>query len=267
MRYWLILMAIFLALSGCNDGPKIRFKKIRKKKKVIKVQTQYFTFPSLDKLTAYGKLYFIDSISAPIIIMFHQDGYNKTEYDSIAKLIVPQGFMCASIDLRCGGDLNDTINQTHEEALKENLPVGFLDAEQDMLGALNHLANRFNRKKFIIWGSSYSASLSLKMANEFNLVSSVLAFSPGEYFGNDLDVATTINGLNKPVFITCAKSENGAELSGIVKACANNKNLTFFVPRTEGRHGSSALWPDNPNSFEYWTAVNKFLASVKNMNN
>lgn len=266
MKYWLILLAIFLALSGCDDGPKYRLKKVRKKKKTILVQTRYFTFPSLDKLNCSGKLYFIDTLNRPVILMFHQAGYNKTEYDSIAKKVVPLGFICASIDLRSGGTLNDSLNLTYEEALKENLPTGYLDAEQDIIGAMIYMRDIFQAKQIILWGSSYSASLVLKQAKEYQLISAALAFSPGEYFGTDLDVATTINGLNKPVFITCAKSENTPELSGIVRAC-NGKGTVFFVPRAEGRHGSSALWPDNPNAHEYWRAVEKFLSIIKNMNN
>jgi hypothetical protein len=38
---------------------------------------------------------------------------------------------------------------------------------------------------------------------------------------------------------------------------------SYFLPETEGKHGSKALWDNNPNHMAYWSAVQEFLAKVK----
>ena len=262
MKYWLILLAIFLALTSCNDGKNRHFHRKRKKKKTLFIK--YVTFPSIDQLSVYAKVFYADTLPRPCILMCHQARFNKTEYDSIARKVVAQGFTCMAVDLRSGGDLGDSINQTHDGAVRESLRTDYLDSEKDIIAALTFLKINLKAKKLIIWGSSYSASLALKIAKEYKDVSAVIAFSPGEYFEDQLKVAVSISGLNKPTFITSSRAENNAELSGIVRSCVG-KNLVHFVPINEGKHGSSALWPTTSNNEEYWVALNKFLKSIKNI--
>ncbi len=35
--------------------------------------------------------------------------------------------------------------------------------------------------------------------------------------------------------------------------------MVFFKPKKEGKHGSKALWSNNPDNKEYWEALTKFL--------
>lgn len=38
---------------------------------------------------------------------------------------------------------------------------------------------------------------------------------------------------------------------------------SYFLPETEGKHGSKALWDNNSNHTAYWSAVQEFLKKVK----
>jgi len=59
--------------------------------------------------------------------------------------------------------------------------------------------------------------------------------------------------------VTSAKSEykNWKSIYDGIKS-----EKSYFLPETEGKHGSKALWSDNPSHQTYWTAVTKFLKSL-----
>jgi hypothetical protein len=89
----------------------------------------------------------------------------------------------------------------------------------------------------------------------------VLAFSPGEYFEDKLNLKKSIEGLSVPVFVTSSKEE--APEVGILISAVKAKTKVHFIPTGEGKHGSSALWKNNTNHAEYWTAVKAFMKQVK----
>jgi dienelactone hydrolase len=217
------------------------------------------SFQSLDGLVISGNSYFQND-SLPCILLCHQAGYSKDEYKETAPKFEALGFNCLAIDQRSGDEVNGIKNETAERAKQQGKPTSYLDAEQDIRAALNYLYEQ-TKKPIILVGSSYSAGLVLKIATGNPLVKAVIAFSPGEYYGDKLHLAESIKTLDKPVFITSAKSES-KDAKVIFDAIAS-KQKTFFEPVSPGVHASRCLWETTDDYKEYWTAVEKFLAGVK----
>jgi dienelactone hydrolase len=219
---------------------------------------QLLDFPSLDGLILKADYYFLEA-GAPIIVMCHQAGWSRGEYLEIAPKLNKLGYNCLALDQRSGESVNGIKNETAQRAKDQNLPTNYLDAEQDIKAAVRWAKLNSPKKGIILWGSSYSASLVLKVAKEEAAVAKVISFSPGEYFGKDLNLAETVKGLEKPTFITCANDEI-KETKKIFKAVGAS-NKTFFKPKTKGNHGSRALWGKFEDQLDYWKAVKIFLSS------
>lgn len=213
------------------------------------------TIQSLDGLDITADLFHVAD-DAPVFVLCHQARFNRTEHTETAKALMARGYNCLATDQRSGGVLNDQENETANRATVKGLPTSYLDAEPDIIAAVNYMAEKYSQKVILV-GSSYSASLSLKVAKENRNVKAVLSFSPGEYFGDKLALGKTIAGLNKPTFITSSKSEAvGAKpLADVVM----KDKITHYIPVSDGAHGSRVLWSEQPFSEEYWTAVNAFL--------
>lgn len=217
------------------------------------------TFISIDGLAITANLYLADT-KFPFIVLCHQARYNKSEFSETALILNKNGFNCLAVDLRSGGPMDSTKNETNLLAVKKQLPVDYLDAEQDIVAAVNYVAKKYNQK-IILLGSSYSASLSLKVAKENENVRAVIAFSPGEYFGNKLNLADTIKGLNKPVFVASSRLESSAAKSVLKYVTSEIKEQ--FIPKGDGVHGASALKKETTNNQEYWDALLSFLNKIK----
>jgi dienelactone hydrolase len=213
------------------------------------------TFKAADGVTVTATL-FKKADSATWIVLCHQAGYSRGEYSEIAPKLMVLGFNCMAIDARAGGEINDVENQTAASALSLGKKIEYLDAKQDIESAVNY-AFGLNGKKVILFGSSYSASLSLVIATENPKVLAVVAFSPGEYFGDRLNVSQAIEHLALPTFVTSAKKE----ASGMTKMFHGpvTNYVTQFLPSKEGVHGASALWSTNADNDEYWKALTVFL--------
>ncbi|MFN4235516.1 MAG: alpha/beta hydrolase [Bacteroidia bacterium] len=217
-------------------------------------QTTFFIVGK-DGVPVTADLYASDT-SKQFIILFHQARYSRGEYKETALKLNKMGFNCLAVDLRSGKEVKGIKNETAEVALSRNKATNYLDAEQDMLTAIDYVYQQTN-KPMIILGSSYSASLALKIAANNNKIAKVIAFSPGEYFGSEIKIADYTSKINVPTFITSSKKES----EGVKKLISENTTgeITHFVPKGEGKHGSSALWDENPNHQEYWLALMLFL--------
>ncbi len=219
------------------------------------------TFPSLDSLLISAHVYHL-SDDAPIILLCHQAGYNKFEYEGIAQQLNELGFNCIAIDQRSGGPIVDHSNETTLRAVAEGLSTDYLDAEQDILAAIRFAAQKYDRK-VILWGSSYSATLALYLAIEQDLVGAVISFSPGDYFKDQKgSLVEKLSGFKKPMFVTSSKREEPG-----IEELVNEMQLTdhqlHFIPEGAGHHGSRALWKDQRGGEEYWTAIRAFLTGLK----
>lgn len=214
-----------------------------------------------DSLTIHGVLYHL-SPSKPIIVLCHQAGSSKDEYSEIAPKLNELGFNCLAIDQRSGGNRLGGANATAAEAERLKKSTDYLAAEQDIVTAVAFASGIYN-KPVILLGSSYSASLALKIARSNAEVSSVIVFSPGEYFSNRSEtfVLQSMKGLDKPLFITSSKSESALCKAFFDAAVSSTK--TQFIPGSKGIHGARALWKSTPNNAEYWKELKDFLKKLQ----
>jgi len=223
------------------------------------VAQQTITFESRDGLTITADLY-VSSTQNPYIILLHQAGYSRGEYREIAPKLANLGYNCLAIDQRSGNEVNYIKNETAARAKAKNLAVNQIDALPDIHAAIAFVRQRSD-KPVVLWGSSYSASLSLIVAPEELKVGALVVFSPGEYFEPSDFIKSKISKISVPVLALSSKSEN-ADMVSLLSAVPKSL-VTIFKPTDEGKHGSKALWESNPSNKEYWMAVTMFFSKLK----
>lgn len=194
-----------------------------------------------------------------LILLFHQAGSGKGEYATIAPRLAAAGYASLAIDQRSGGSMfgpNKTVAGLGRSA-------SYLDAERDLEAAFAW--GRRRGPPVVLWGSSYSAALVLRLAARHpREVSAVLAFSPGEYLGAPALVRQAASGVRAPVFAT--SSAAGAEIAAAraILAASPAAFKVQHLPSGAGVHGSSTLIrARNPRgAADNWRAVLAFLDRV-----
>jgi len=217
------------------------------------------TFKSSDELTITADLYLTSDNSAPFIILFHQAGYSRGEYIETAPKFNELGYNCLAIDQRSGRVVNDVINKTNAEAKDKYMKTAYTDAIPDLEAAINYIKEKYNPKKLIILGSSYSSTLSIILASKYpDKINAALAFSPGEYFRfEDKKIEEFASNIKIPMFITSARDEESMWKGIYEKIPEEYRNS--YIPKVEGIHGSRALWKVQEGNEGYWEAVKEFL--------
>ncbi len=223
------------------------------------------TFTAKDGLEVSADLYLTDHSQGPFIILFHQAGWSRGEYLEIAPKLNALGYNCLAVDQRSGEQVNGIMNLTAKRAKEQGLSTHYPDALPDMLAAIAYVKATYQPQKLILWGSSYSSALVLKIAgDEPTIADAVLAFAPGEYFkgfGQAEDwITQSAKHIKIPAFITSAKKEH-EYWKGIFEAIPGTTKRSF-LPASEGNHGSRALWEQFEDHQSYWEAVTKFLKSI-----
>lgn len=219
---------------------------------------QRVTFKTSDNLTVTADYYETEMLSNKVMILCHQAEYSRGEYKDIATKLIKLGYNCLAIDLRYGNEVNYTTNETATMARQTNFPRTMLDCEKDITAAIEYTQAIVKGARLYLWGSSFSASLCLMIAQQRSDISSVVAFSPGEFFDSNPSVKDKLSGYKKPSFVACTQSEYSYMADLFSKADQNN--ITFFKPeRGEGMHGSKTLWWDSSTRNEYWLALMFFL--------
>ncbi|MEI9987172.1 MAG: alpha/beta hydrolase [Aliidongia sp.] len=138
------------------------------------------SFPASDGGTVHGDLYRSATPAKAVILLFHQAGSNRGEYEPIAPRLTALGYDALAVDQRAGGTLWGHGNQTVTE---RGGPVDNIKALPDLEGALAYATKTWPGRPVIAWGSSYSASLVFFLAARHpSEIAAVLSFSPGEYF-------------------------------------------------------------------------------------
>lgn len=222
-------------------------------------------FASEDGLAITADVYIADEDrKTPFIVLFHQARWSRGEYLEIAPRLNDLGFNCMAVDLRSGGSVNGVDNESAARANAIGSGTTYVDALPDVEAALRYARVHDAQGLLIAWGSSYSASLVLKAAGDQpELVDGVLAFAPGEYFmkqGKSSDwIARSAKNIDDPIFITSARSEKEAWFP--IFEAIPSKDKAFYLPSSEGNHGSRALWGQFPDSDGYWEAVEEFLSN------
>jgi dienelactone hydrolase len=203
--------------------------------------------------------------ATPMLVLYHQARSSRGEYRSIAPRLRERGYTCLAVDLRSGQASGDVPNLTARSVRTRGGTPTYLDALADIEDSLLWARANRARGKLVAWGSSYSAALVLHLAGtKPELLDGVLAFAPGEYFATlgkpETWIRDSAAGIRCPAFLTSSRSE-AAGMQAIFAALPAGPpgSRVSFLPTGEGRHGSSALWPDSAGSEEYWTAVEAFL--------
>jgi len=217
------------------------------------------TFLASDRLEVTADFYLYDR-GAPYIILFHQENSSRGEYREIAPKLLRMGFNCLAVDLRSGKECNFVQNETAALAQKNNIPVTLLDCEKDIRAAMEYVEKTAIRNRYILFGSSFSASLAMKVANQHRRVVAVIAYSPGEYF-TPVKAADWLKDFNKLVYISNTKREQPF----IVELTKNipPQLLDTFQPSGDGVRGAPALWNDHPQSNDCWMSLMMFVKKVK----
>ena len=223
----------------------------------IRVKT--VTFTSLDGLEITADEYIIDP-GKPYVLLFHEQGSSRGEFNTIARRLCKLDFNCLAVDLRNGGKYNYVSNETAKRLRETNLEAGIKYIEEDAKAAIQYVHKK-SKLPVVLFGSGANGSLSLKIASSDSTVRAVIAMSPGEYFLPEIKIQEAISHLEKPVFIASSKAEFPyvSELaSGIEK-----DYLTLFEPKQgAGERGTGSLSVDYDYNTEYWIALILFFKDL-----
>lgn len=229
----------------------------------IKFNGVSLNLTSTDGIKIKADLYETENKTGPVILLFHQAGFSRGEYRTIAPKLNDIGFTCLAIDQRSGNKVNEVINETHKDATAKGKPTKYADAYPDLEAALTYAKQNFPSRKIIVWGSSYSASLVFILTQKNpESVAGIVAFSPGEYFEfQDKQIKDYAKEISCPVFISSAKNEHDS-WKGIYDQIPGTAK-TFFLPDSKGIHGSRALWESTEGHEKCWESLKKFLFKIK----
>ena len=109
------------------------------------------SFESKDGLTITADLYMAhQSKDTPFIVLCHQAGWSRGEYREIAPKLNELGFNCLAIDQRSGGKINSVMNETAKAAQAASKGARFVDAEQDMVAAIEFAKQNYAKKKLVL---------------------------------------------------------------------------------------------------------------------
>jgi len=226
----------------------------------IVVAQQTITFESSDNLIVTADLY-EQTKEQPYLLLFHQSGSSRGEYKEIIPKIKKLGFNCLVVDLRFGKEMNFVQNETSIAAKTAGVKISMIDAEKDIIAAIEYASKKSN-KPLVIMGSSYSASLCLKVAKDNPKIKAVVAFSPGEFFLPDLNIKNTIKGLQKPIFAASSQREFSF-LKELFSDIGTEYKTLYQPTKGKGEHGAKALWANSDGSKEYWLNLMMFLNKHK----
>ena len=188
-----------------------------------------------DGVTVYGTYTASATPGARILLLFHQAGASRHEYDPLIPAFHRLGWDTLAIDQRSGGNLFGGHNQT---VAKRGGSTGYLAALPDLEAALAWARLR-KYPTIVAVGSSYSSSLVLLLAARHpHDLAAVASFSPGEYFADRNRVKTAAARLRMPVYITTDPKEEGNV--DVVLRDAHGGNIVRYRPAA-GVHGASTL--------------------------
>ncbi len=254
-------MVINLLLSSCQN--EIKKEKINSDK--IDKEISFFT---PDSIRIFGDLYELNK-KETTILLFHQGGSNaRGEYASIIPKLINEGFNILAIDQRSGGQYYGNYNRT-----LANIPTnifgdgyGYCDAYNNLESALDYIIDSGFSGNKIIWGSSYSASLAIQLANNRQKdINGVLAFSPAS--GGSMKECLPnkyLESIKQPLIILRPSNEMENENSKLQFELANKYNHQTYIAKN-GVHGSSMLVKERVGNEvdDTWNVVLSFLNEIE----
>lgn len=215
-------------------------------------------FMAKDGMLVTADLYPHKRANAPWILLFHRTGWSRGEYLEIAPKLNSMGFSCMAVDLRAGLKVNDVKNATYQYAVDHHMSNNKVEAYRDVDAAIRYATYQLSAEKVILWGSSFSTSLSIAAAvRQDEYVDGVVLFSPSDYLEvKDKEMTAYIEDIDVPVFMASQRREKRYWVD-MYEALESDKYA--FIPSGVGNHGSEALWSVNLDSDGYWQALNEFL--------
>ena len=216
------------------------------------------TFPSKDGLLITADTYIIDDTS-DFMLLFHQAEMSRGEYIDTALKFNELGYNVMAVDQRSGFKINDIMNETAKRAKEEEYPATWVDAGMDVQASIEYVRDEFGCNSIYILGSSYSASLVLAVAPEYeDILKGVICFSPGDRMKwNEKSIKEIIKELKLPIFMTSKKKEI-VFVEDLYQHVISDVKV-HYKPETRGRHGAIALWDHVEESPQYWEALIAFL--------
>jgi len=221
---------------------------------------QTIQFPAADNIILTADYYKLSDTS-PFVLLFHEEGSSRGEFEEIAPRIKKLGYNCLAVDLRYGNKYEYVKNETSEQLKSRGISSKLYDARQDIEASINY-AFRLNHKPVILFGSSFSASLCLLAGEKNPKVKAVIGFSPGEFFGPAVSVKDSLSGYNKPVFLA-SSAEESKYLNELIKSIPSVSRTVFSPSTGKGLHGAKSLNKACSSSNEYWLALSLFFRELQ----
>ncbi|WP_412068210.1 alpha/beta hydrolase [Rubrivirga sp. IMCC43871] len=204
MRRLASALALAVLAIGCGGAPVQPAPTSR-----AQAPTSTVTVTTSDGVTVFGEVY--DGglpRSAPLVLLFHQAGSSgRGEYGPLIGWLNGLGLRAVAWDQRSGGDTHGVGNRT-VEALPAGTPAAFCDAAPDLEAAFDW-ATEDGAERVVVWGSSYSAALAVRLAAD-RPVAGVVAASPAS--GGpmaDCRARDRIGDVEAPVLVLRPASEMG----------------------------------------------------------
>ena len=128
--------------------------------------SQEVHFKTADNWNIFGDLFITaQTPPRPLLLLIHQgDGSAQGDYGPIIPRLLNEGFDVLAIDSRLGGNLFGATNRT--VARNPAREWTYCDAYPDVTAALDYARSLKPRRQVIVWGSSYSATLALRLAGD-----------------------------------------------------------------------------------------------------
>lgn len=277
MKKSILLLLLAFSLVSCNTESNVNEDMVSHEETVVEIEQISkieggFIMPEIGKSTIIyeasdglmitSDIYLIDYAS-PFIILFHRADWSRGEYIETAIKFNKLGYNVMAVDQRSGSNINGIINETAKLATKENYTKDYISASADITASIEYVRDTLKFDSIYIMGSSYSASLVLVIAQQYDhIIDGVIAFSPGEYFTyNGKDISTNVETLTIPVFITSSKSEAKSNIK--IFNCIASENKIRYVPKSSGAHGSQSLWSSVAGYEECWNELVSFLDTTR----
>ncbi|MDH3709139.1 MAG: lysophospholipase [Cyclobacteriaceae bacterium] len=201
---------------------------------------QEISFHTQDSVLVYGDLHHLHK-DRPVILLFHQAGANgRAEYEEVIPILTEKEFNVLAIDQRSGGQRFGGYNRT--VALITNNNYSYCEAYPDLVGALDFLVESGYTGHKILWGSSYSAALVVRLAHaQPDDIAGVLAFSPAS--GGPMQACKAddlFETLEVPLLLMRPAREMEVEsVANQYQLALQHGHQTFVVEN--GVHGSSMM--------------------------
>ena len=212
-----------------------------------------------DKTRVYSSFVSAFSNNKKVVLLFHQAGSNRMEYQPVLSALHVANFDTLTVDQRSGGNDWDFENATVK---KLGGSTEYAEAYPDLEAALTW-AQRKKYKTIIVIGSSYSASLAIMLASRNgDKLDAVAAYSPGEYFADKNWIKSAVKNLTVPLYITGSDTEK--DRVNEVLQWKKDQDITSYEPE-KSVHGASMLRQDkNPEGYQAnLDSLIKFLKRFK----